>query len=190
MDISSARTSPSSDPGPLTLRRASPADAADFVRLMSDPEVFANLMQLPYPSAEDWRRRFEELPKADALHLVAVRAGVVVGSAGLHPADRVRRRHVAMLGISVALPAHGQGIGTALMQALCDYADGWAGIQRIELNVFSDNARAIALYQRFDFRLEGTHVGYAMRHGVFADSLSMARLIPRQPVLAWPAQAA
>ena len=188
MDTSSTCPAPGADPGALTLRRAVPTDAADFARLMGDPEVFANLMQLPYPSAEDWRRRFEDVPKNDPLHLVAVRAGVIVGSAGLHPVDRVRRRHVAMLGISVALPAQGQGVGTTLMQALCDYADGWAGIQRIELNVFSNNARAIALYQRFGFRLEGTHIGYAMRHGVYADSLSMARLIPRQPVLAWPVQ--
>ena len=42
---------------PITLRRASPADAADFARLMADPEVFGALMQLPWPSEAMWRER-------------------------------------------------------------------------------------------------------------------------------------
>jgi putative acetyltransferase len=111
----------------------------------------------------------------------------MVGSAALHPAPQLRRRHVAMLGISVAADAQGQGVGRALMQALCDYADGWAHILRIELTVFTDNARAIALYQGFGFRHEGTHRAYALRQGAYADVHAMARLHPQPPVAAWPA---
>ena len=44
--------------------------------------------------------------------------------------QQVRRRHVAMLGIAVAPEAQGQGVGTALMQAMCDYADRWLGLLR------------------------------------------------------------
>ena len=46
-----------------------------------------------------------------------------------------------MIGISVAPEAQGQGVGTALMQAMCDYADRWMGVLRIELTVYVDNAR-------------------------------------------------
>ena len=177
---------------PITLRRARPADAAEFARLMANPEVYANLMQLPMPSEETWRKRLEGQtdPDRDGLHVVAELDGRMVGSAGLHPVARLRRQHAANLGISVAPEAQGRGVGTALMQALCDYADGWAQILRIELTVFTDNARAIALYQRFGFRLEGTHVGYALRNGVFVDTHSMARLHPKPPGLAWPAESA
>lgn len=63
----------------LLIRRARAADAEDFRQMMADPEVYADLMQLPMPS--------------------------VVGSAGLHPASRLRRRHCAALGRSVALQA-------------------------------------------------------------------------------------
>ena len=72
------------------------------------------------------------------------------------------------------------------MQAVCDYADGWAQILRIELTVFVDNAGAIALYQRFGFRHEGRHVAFAMRQGAYHDVLSMARLHPKPPQLSWP----
>ena len=173
----------------ITLRRARPTDAADFARIMASPEVYANLMQLPMPSEEAWRKRLEGQTDPDqaALHVVAEMAGRVVGSAGLHPVARLRRRHAANLGISVVPEAQGRGVGTALMHSLCDYADGWAQILRIELTVFTDNTRAIALYQRFGFRHEGTHVGFALRDGVFVDTHSMARLHPNPPRLAWPA---
>ena len=173
------------------IRRARPGDAADFARLMGDPEVFANLMQLPLPTEEMWRARIEEQISGGRgdVSVVAELGGRVVGSAGLHPAAPLRRRHAAMLGISVLPEAQHQGVGSALMRTLCDYADGWAQILRIELTVFTDNARAIALYQRFGFRHEGTHRGYALRHGVYADVHCMARLHPSPPVLAWPAPA-
>lgn len=167
----------------LTLRRATPDDAPAFVALMADPQVFGGLMQLPYPSEAQWRQRLEGSDNGGAeLSLVAERDGDLVGSAGLHPVGaHVRRRHVAMIGISVRPDAQGQGVGTALMQALCDYADRWAHILRIELGVYTDNVRAIALYRRFGFEGEGTHKAYALRDGVFVDSHTMARLHPNPP---------
>jgi hypothetical protein len=36
----------------FTIRRAEPSDAKDFCALMGDPEVFPNLLQLPYPVYE------------------------------------------------------------------------------------------------------------------------------------------
>lgn len=173
----------------LIVRRARLTDVADITRVMSTPEVYGNLLQLPLPSEEMWRGRIEEMakPGRSDLMVVAEQGGRVIGSAGLHPQPQLRRRHVAMLGISVEPAAQGQGVGRALMQALCDYADNWAQILRLELTVFTDNARARALYQRFDFRIEGTHRGYAMRDGVYADVHCMARLHPRPPGLDWPA---
>ncbi len=174
------------------VRRARAADAPDIARMMANPAVYANLMQLPLASESHWRKRMEaqDDPERPDLHLVAEWDGAVVGSAGLHPVPRLRRRHAAMLGISVAPEAQGQGVGAALMQTLCDYADGWAQILRIELTVFADNARAIALYQRFGFRHEGTHRAYALRDGLYEDVQSMARLHPHPPVAAWATQPA
>jgi len=42
------------DPAPL-VRRATAADAEAFARIMGDPEVFPNLMQMPMASEEMWR---------------------------------------------------------------------------------------------------------------------------------------
>ena len=168
----------------ITIRRATTKDATAFARIMGDPEVLANLLQLPYPTEELWQARLADnnAPGRTDLSLVAEQDSVVVGSAGLHPAGpALRRRHAMHLGISVAPEAQGQGVGKALMQALCDYADRWAQVLRIELTVFTDNARAISLYTRFGFEREGILRAYAMRDGRYADVYAMARLHPNPP---------
>jgi putative acetyltransferase len=169
----------------ITVRRATPADAAAFARIMGDPAVYPGLMQLPYTNEELWRARLVEgtVPAKPDLLLAGELDGEVVGTAGLHPAaaTQIRRRHVAGIGISVAAGAQGQGVGTALMQAMCDYADRWIGVLRIELTVYTDNAVAIALYRKFGFEIEGRCRGYAMRDGQFVDAFSMARIHPDPP---------
>ncbi|HEX4946421.1 MAG TPA: GNAT family N-acetyltransferase, partial [Blastocatellia bacterium] len=47
---------------------------------------------------------------------------------------------------------------------------------RMELTVYTDNAAAIALYQKFGFEIEGTQRKAAFRDGVFVDTFLMARV--------------
>jgi len=174
---------------PITLRRATLADAPAFARTMGHPAVLGNLLQLPHASAELWSARLSESLALGRPDLVLVAEcpdehgePQVVGNAGLHPAaPALRRRHAMSLGIAVHPDAQGRGVGLALMQALCHWADHWGQVLRIELSVFADNTRAIALYQRCGFQQEGRHVGYALRDGHYADCISMARLHPAPP---------
>ena len=168
---------------PITIRRATSKDAAAFARILGDPAVYPGLMQMPYTNEAVWAARLAEndLPGRTDLTLTAEIKGEVVGSAGLSPAGQARRRHVLMLGISVAASAQRRGVGSALMAALCDYADRWVGALRIELNVYTDNEAAIALYRKFGFVVEGTLRGYAMRDGRYTDTFAMARFHPDPP---------
>ncbi|MFO7698719.1 MAG: GNAT family N-acetyltransferase, partial [Anaerolineae bacterium] len=63
-----------------------------------------------------------------------------------------------------------QGIGEALLAALIDLGENWLGLTRLELEVYTDNAPAIALYQKLGFVIEGTKRRYAMREGVLVDA--------------------
>ena len=56
--------------------------------------------------------------------------------------------------------------------------DNWLNLTRIELHVYVDNATAIALYEKFGFKVEGTHRRLAFRDGEYVDAYSMARLKP------------
>ena len=136
-------------------------------------------MQLPMPTREHWRKRLSETPEGHYI-FVACAGEEIVGNAGLHPAAPTpRRAHALILGIAVPGPWQGQGVGKALMGTLVDFADRWLPVTRLELTVFTDNERAIALYRRFGFEGEGTHRQYALRDGRHADVFAMARLRPK-----------
>lgn len=168
------------------VRRARVEDAPAFARTMGDPAVFPQLLQLPFTDEAAWTERLKDMlsaPRPD-LHLVAELDGEVVAAAGLHSVGpSLRRRHVMALGLGVAPPAQGRGVASTLMAALLEYADRWTQVLRIELTVYTDNARAIALYRKFGFEIEGTLRAYALRDGEYVDAYSMARLHPNPPVL-------
>ena len=161
------------------------AEADDFIAVQdiyAQPIAVAGTLQIPYPSLDMWRERLSK-PPSDLDMLVAVIDGKVVGHLGLHLTTRRRRIHVAGIGIAVHDMYHRLGVGTALLTAAISQADNWLNLTRIELTVFTDNEAAIRLYTKFGFVIEGTHVAYALRDGVYADVYAMARLHPQQPVL-------
>jgi putative acetyltransferase len=65
-----------------------------------------------------------------------------------------------------------------LTEACIDLAENWLGLTRIELDVFVDNAPAIALYESCGFRVEGTARNFCLRDGALVDAHYMARLKP------------
>ena len=163
----------------ITIRRAEPDDYELFCEVFADESAYSGTLQAPFPSKERWRKVLSENTDADYV-LLAFVDGVIAGNAGLHPWGKSpRRAHVRMLGMAVHSKYQGKGVGTALMQALIDLADKWLPVTRIELTVFTDNERAIALYRKFGFVMEGTHKAYALRDGKFADVYAMARLKPK-----------
>jgi putative acetyltransferase len=70
----------------------------------------------------------------------------------------------------------GMGVGTKLLQALLDISDNWLMLVRVELSVFVDNEKAISLYKKFGFVVEGTKVKAGIRNGAYVDEYIMARV--------------
>lgn len=161
----------------LTVRHTEPSDYRALHAIFTHPKVVWGTMQLPHPSVESWRKRLET-PSPDFYSLVACADEEVVGNIGLSVLTRPRRRHVGTLGMAVRDDWQGRGVGSALMTAALELADGWLQLTRVELTVFTDNAPAVALYEKFGFVLEGTHKGYAFRDGAYVDTYTMARLRP------------
>ncbi|MFM0212055.1 GNAT family N-acetyltransferase [Paraburkholderia sediminicola] len=170
-----------------TLQSAAVLDNRIMVRALesSDMDAFAEIMSLPgvrrgtlsvgYRSPEQLKAWYERRIKG-GVNVCATIGGRVVGHAGL-AVYRPSRAHCAHLGLAVHDGYHGRGVGSALLQGLTDCADASLGLRRIDLTVFSDNAPAIALYRKFGFVEEGRSRGYAMRDGILADVLHMARLV-------------
>ncbi|KAA3628097.1 MAG: GNAT family N-acetyltransferase [Proteobacteria bacterium] len=163
----------------IEIRHAVPEDYKAVQQIHAQPGVIDGTLQLPFPSAELWKRRLADKP--DGLYsLVSSIDGDVVGMFGLWiDAHSPRRRHAAGIGMAVHDRWQGRGVGTALLEAGIDLADNWLNLVRLELHVFVDNERAISLYRRFGFEIEGTLARYAFRSGRFDDAYLMARIRDR-----------
>jgi L-phenylalanine/L-methionine N-acetyltransferase len=163
------------DPPPdILIRALEPGDLPDLTEAWNQPLAYAGTLQLPYTSLESRQKRHAASP-AGLVRLVAVIDGKVIGSIGLSRFEN-RRSHAGEFGMAVHDAYAGRGAGTALLGAMLDLADNWLQLKRVELSVYADNARAIALYERFGFEREGFHRAYSWRNGAFVDSISMARL--------------
>lgn len=162
----------------IEVRSAEPHDYEAVTRIFSATGVIRHTLQMPFPSAEYWRRRLTE-PADGEYRLVASIQGEVVGVLGLHTSPNVpRRAHAASIGMAVRDDWQGKGVGNALMRAAVDLADNWLNLRRLELTVFVDNDRAIQLYERHGFITEGTLAGYVFREGEYVDVYAMARIRP------------
>lgn len=159
----------------VMIRHAVPADAPALTRLYSQPETQAATLHLPYPSPSLWEQKLAS-PRAGVHMLVACIDEQVVGQLTLEGVTTARRRHCASIGMGVDPAFHRRGVGKALMAAMVDLCDNWLQVTRIELTVFADNHKAIALYQQFGFRIEGTAQRYAIREGNMTDAHLMARI--------------
>jgi L-phenylalanine/L-methionine N-acetyltransferase len=158
----------------IAVRAFESSDMEVFGEMMSLPGVRRGTLSVGYRSPEQFKAWYEQHLKS-SVHVCATIGGRMVGHAGLE-VHRPTRAHSANLGMAVHDAYHGRGVGSALLQALTDCADGALGLRRIELTVFIDNEPAIALYRKFGFVEEGRSRGFALRDGVLADVLHMARL--------------
>ncbi|KHT63463.1 GCN5 family acetyltransferase [Photobacterium gaetbulicola] len=160
---------------PISIRHVEKEDIPAIRDLFAGRNAYSGTLQLPHPSIELWERRLENLP-SNVYSLLAEMDGRVVGQAGMVVEQNPRRRHVASLGMAVHDDHQGKGVGSALLSELIDLAENWIGITRIELTVYTDNARAVSLYEKLGFVIEGTARNYALRNGEYVDVYHMARL--------------
>lgn len=159
----------------IMVRALEASDMDAFAEIMSLPGVRRGTLSVGYRSPEQLAAWYERRLKG-GVNVCAIIGARVVGHAGLE-VHRSSRAHCAHLGLAVHDAYHGRGVGAALLQGLLDCADASLGLRRIDLTVFSDNTPAIALYRKFGFVEEGYSRGFALRDGLLADVLHMARLV-------------
>ena len=128
-------------------------------------------------TADPAHREFQILEmdqSSNSVFLVARHDDEVAGFLTLRGGSLARMRHVAKLEIMVDQPHRGRGVGRALMDACIDWSTRNGEIQKIGLNVFDDNTRAIALYEGLGFAVEGHREReYRMADGTFRGDVLM-----------------
>ena len=89
----------------------------------------------------------------------------------------IKYRHRAVMGISVLKDYWGGGLGSFLMQLAVDQAKA-NGFEQLELGVYSDNTRAIHLYEKFGFERCGTMPhAFKLKDGTYRDEIMMVKML-------------
>jgi len=162
------------------IRPVAAGDGKGINELRRMPGVFENILGIPSERVQRNEDYIKNMDGNTHQFVAAVReengGETIIGTAGLTVASNPRLRHTATVGIMVHKDYQSAGVGTRLMEALLDIADNWLMLIRVELEVFVDNERAINLYRKLGFVIEGTIRKAAIRNGEYTDEYVMARI--------------
>lgn len=119
---------------------------------------------------EEEARFIESCKKLDnSLFLIAEHRGKIIGCLTFSGGNRPRIEHYGEFGVSTLKQYWGQGLGNILIKYLIDWARENGIIRKINLKVKSDNIRAISIYEKLGFIMEGTISRFFYHKGRFYD---------------------
>ena len=151
-----------------------------YVEWLNDWEISRNLAPgIPFMmNLEDETRWFESRHNDDKNQLFAILAqpeNKLIGNCGLHNFDWKNR--VCVFGIFIGDKNYwSKGYGSDAARTLVRYAFEQLGINRVELEVYAFNPRAIRAYEKAGFIRDGVRRQAMYRDGIFHDIYLMSIL--------------
>lgn len=179
----SAKTYRLKDNREITVRSARADDALALMEmvagifksssyLLTEPDEF----NVTIEQERSWIESFISPP--NNVLLLADFRGRPIGILDFQAGHRRRISHSGVIGTSVREEFRGQGVGSALISALMDWAKQHGKVERLELLVFADNAPAIGLYKKMGFIEEGRKKkALKLSDGRYFDELLMAKIL-------------
>jgi RimJ/RimL family protein N-acetyltransferase len=131
---------------------------------------------LEAPSLESTRDFVLENIRDDHPQFVALAEGQVVGWCDIRRHQRAVHAHRCTLGMGIVPGYRDRGLGRRLITTTIDAARV-RGLHRIDLDVYADNLRAKALYEKVGFVKEGVARDGVCIDGRFIDVIQMAFLL-------------
>ena len=144
----------------IRLRGIERDDLPIFVRWFNDPDVRENLlMHLPMSLVEEekWFEGVLNQPAAERPMVIEAKIDGIwtaIGNLGIFTIDpRIRKAEV---GIAIGEKRYwNQGYGTEAMKLLLKHGFNTLNLNRISLDVYETNPRAIRAYEKAGFKEEG-----------------------------------
>ncbi|MBN2335596.1 GNAT family N-acetyltransferase [Candidatus Bathyarchaeota archaeon] len=150
-------------------------DMLEFINLLVEEEAMIAVDTKKTREEEvDWlARNLTNLEKGRLIAVVAEADGRVVGSCEVAPKFG-RMSHVGSLGISVKQGYREIGVGQEIMREVERHVAA-LGLEKIMLEVFAINDRAIHVYEKMGYVEVGRVPGEVKYRGGYVDSLIMVK---------------
>lgn len=156
-------------------------DIFDFVKIIAVKET-NNVISLPeefsttIADQEKWIKYYSE--NENALLLVAEVDNKIVGVLDFKTHPKIRMSHSGEFGISILPEYQNQKIGSKMIEFLFQWATTRPQIKKINLCVFHPNERAIHVYKKLGFEVEGVQVrAVQISDGEFIDLVMMSKFV-------------
>ena len=140
----------------VVLRPIILADAPRFVKWFNDPEFnkFMNIRSTTLEQEKRWIKDLSKKKKTDLALAIETSAGVHIGSTGLHQINLTHKH--ATFGIMIGNKKYwNRGYGTDAAKTILDYGFLKLKLHRIDLGVYEYNHRAMNVYKKLGFKIEG-----------------------------------
>jgi RimJ/RimL family protein N-acetyltransferase len=166
----------------VTVRIPTMQDAMQMIEIMR-AVVAEGPYTLTEPDEFDWtvmsKRQdiSENLRHPGHLTLVAEVQGEVVGFLEFLNGQRRRTQHSGSLSIFIQDGFRENGIGSVLIGTLLGWARATPLIEKVTLAVFSTNTRAIAVYEKMGFLVEGRCPHDMKINAEYVDSVLMYQFV-------------
>lgn len=118
----------------------------------------------------------ERFDNSGSLKLVAEENEKIVGVLSAERGSFTRIHHTAHIAVGILEGYRNQGIGTRFFQELESWARG-NKIVRLELTVMSHNERALTLYKKAGFQIEGKREKSMFVEQRYVDEYYMAKIL-------------
>ncbi|WP_233569746.1 GNAT family N-acetyltransferase [Falsibacillus albus] len=145
---------------PFNVRTALPSDAEMILEFNRDifkeaPFLLTTSTEFKTTQSQQEKWLQDILSSEASMAILAENKDGMIGFLDFQNGKKQRNKHVGSFGMSVKKEFRNHGIGTALLNTLFQWAEQNPIIEKINLEVFSDNTSAIQLYKRLGFEEEG-----------------------------------
>ncbi|WP_026695393.1 GNAT family N-acetyltransferase [Peribacillus kribbensis] len=161
------------------IRKAIESDAEQILehikKVLRENSSFMATSLEEFTTTIDQQKEWINAQSTLGLLLVAEVNGIIIGMLNFRLSPRKKFSHQGMFGMSIQERFTSQGIGGALINELLNWAKEDKRVEKISLEVFSNNERAIHLYTKMGFREEGRRIKQAkLSPGEYVDDILMS----------------
>lgn len=159
----------------ITLTPVEKDDTDYLLDLFKNPDVMDYWFSEPYMNKEKYTSSFENRQKDEsARQFIAYAEEVRIGYTNLH---QINLRHrTAVLAIMLDPDNQGKGYAEEVVRSIIDYGFNQLNLNKITLDVVDYNEKAVHIYEKVGFKVEGKKEQQYFIQGKYHTSLAMGLL--------------
>lgn len=156
----------------------------EYLKIMINETEFLLTSYEELLSLEDYKKILPDISKPDInkntniVRRIALINNEIVGTYNVQPVgNKGKIQHRATFGVTVKKQHWGMGLGNILVREIIENSKK-IGYEQIELEVFSNNERAIKLYEKYGFEKWGEFQNaFKLKDGSYRNSTIMGKFL-------------